>query len=160
MIRSVFRRWKVKKHLYAVFGSRRADASGASRDLPAFRRRMEYEDYRPEDYTLYPGLAPEHLLPLLEAHLDSMLEGYPDQSNGDFVDSLIFTPARLAVPDLSIQQHRHNDALHRLIARREADREDFAQILAQREQELQELNAAHAATLEAIERFIGKEHAQ
>lgn len=122
-----------------------------------FRRRPEYEACRPAEYRLYPKLEEGVILPRLEAHLTALFAGEVDDGNGDLLDSIIFAPAREAVPDLARQQYDHADTLRRLIARRRADREDFARLLDLRRQELAELEAVHAATLNKIEKSIGKE---
>lgn len=93
------------------------------------------------------------MLPLLDRHLEALFAGDVDDGNGDALDSLIFAPAREALPDLAMQQTAHADILRRLIARRKADREDFCRILEQKKLELQELEAAHANTC----RLLAKE---
>lgn len=118
-----------------------------------FTRRLCYESCRAANYQLYRGLQQDVLLPKLERHLAAMLAGEVDDANGDFLDSLIFAPAREALPDLNRQRHDHMEALRRIIARREADRMDFQKLLEQRQQELAELERAHEKTCRLIAKY-------
>lgn len=122
-----------------------------------FRRRPEYENVRAAEYQMYPGLQKENLLPVLDKHLEALFAGELDDANGNMLDSIIFAPAREAVPDLMRQHYDHADVLRRLSARRMADREDFRRILEERKRELAQLEAAHEITCRRAARYNGEE---
>lgn len=115
-----------------------------TKDPGDFRLRSSvtgYEGYRPADYRLYYKLEESWMLPRLDEHLEKLLSGEVDDGNGDMLDTLIFSAAREALPDLERQRLDHGDTMRRLAARREADRKDLRQIREQCGQELAALEA-------------------
>lgn len=108
---------------------------------PDFTRRPLYESHRAAQYTLYERLKPENLLPLV----DEWMEELPPEDVA-VLDGVIFDIAREALPDLENQRYEHTEALRRITARWQADRADFAGILAERKRELAILEAAHKRT--------------
>lgn len=121
-----------------------------------FVRRPAYESYRAAEYGLYPKLAAEAVLPELDAHLETLLAGTVDDANGDMLDSLIFGPAREAYPELARQKWNHTDVIRRLIARRQADRQDFERILQERRRELTDLEKEYDAACRKWEKLMGE----
>lgn len=122
-----------------------------------FRRRFPYESYRPADYTLYSKLEESEMLPKLDAHLTVLLAGEVDEANGNMADSLIFDVAYAAVADLDRQRCNHGDMLRRLIARRQADREDFVKMLEERKRELSRLERDFKTTCRMLAKDSGEE---
>lgn len=135
----MFGRKRNKKSITRVVADERFEAQD-------FVRRPAYESYRAAEYSLYPKLEEDVVIPNLNTHLESLFAGTVDDANGDMLDSIIFGPAREASPELVRQRWNHTDIIRRLIARRNADREDFGRILEERRRELAELEKDYERT--------------
>lgn len=140
-----------------MFGKKKKAQAAARRAAADFTRRPGYESTRAAEYELYSGLRQDILLPKLEAHLKELFSGEVDDGNGDLLDGLILAPAREAAQELARQKYDHEDAIRRIIARRDADREDFGKILALRQQEMTALEAMHEKTLRLMAEANGEE---
>ena len=100
-----------------------------------------FVEYRPIDYRLSPLLQEEEMLPILDDHLKALFSGSVDEGNADMLDTLVLDAALKALPDLNEQRANHGDTIRRMDTRHKADREDFAQIKAQCEEELAVMQA-------------------
>lgn len=118
-----------------------------------FVRRFPYESYRPVEYRPFPDLQKELMLPKLDQYLQALLAGDVDDGNGDMLDSIIFDPFRIAVPDLEKQGCEHRDIIRRLNARRISDRADFSRIRDKESKELAGLEKEFEQTCRKIERL-------
>ena len=115
-----------------------------------FRLRMPFENYRTKEYELYHKLKDEEMIPRIDEHLDKLFSGEVDDGNGDMLDSILFSPAREARPDLAKQHVDHGDMIRRLIIRRKADIADFEKIIEALKSELSALETEHKQTCERI----------
>ena len=116
-----------------------------------FRLRLPYENYRTKEYELYYKLRDEEMLPRIDEHLEKLFSGEVDDGNGDMLDSILFSPAREAKPDLAKQHVDHEDMIRRLIVRRKADVADFKKIVDALRNELTVLESEHAETCKRID---------
>lgn len=115
-----------------------------------FRLRLPYENYRTKEYELYHKLKDEEILPRIDDHLDKLFSGEVDDGNGDMLDSILFSPAREAKPDLAKQHVDHGDMIRRLIIRRKSDIADFETIVETLKNELSSLQTEYKQTNEKI----------
>lgn len=115
-----------------------------------FKLRMPYENYRTKEYALYHKLLDEEMLPRIDQHLEKLFSGEVDDGNGDMLDSILFSPAREAKPDLAKQHVDHEDMIRRLIVRRKADIADFEAIAENLKNELSALQAEYDQTSEKL----------
>ena len=115
-----------------------------------FRLRLPYENYRTKEYELYHKLKDEEILPRIDDHLEKLFSGEVDDGNGDMLDSILFSPAREAKPDLAKQHVDHGDMIRRLIIRRKSDIADFETIVETLKNELSSLQTEYKQTNEKI----------
>lgn len=139
--------WKKKRKKNPITPVPQAEAYVPSE---AFTRRPLYESHRASRYTLFPRLQPETMLPELDA---LMAEHLPPEA----LERYIFAAAREAIPDLQQQRYTHNEAIRRIQIRWRSDRADFARLLAQRQKELEALEAAHKKTCYMLSKNTGEE---
>ena len=117
-----------------------------------FRLRISrlFESYRPVDYIFYEKLEEDHMLPLLDKHLEQMISGEVDDGNGDMLIGLILSPTREAMANYELQQEKHRNTNYRLTARDEGDRDCIEGYRLLCAKELAALEDNHEKTLQAI----------
>lgn len=113
-----------------------------------------FESYRTVEYRPYDKLKEDKMIPRLDEHLKKLLSGEVDEGNADLLDAILFDSAREALPDLGRQHYDHMDTIHRLIIRREADREDIRRIRDNRAAEYETMKADY----ERICKMLSKEY--